>query len=1049
MPTERYNNYHKHTHYSNISTLDSITKPKAYCERAVELGHTTYFTTEHGYQGNIFEAFTLCNEYNLKCIYGVEAYYVDNRHEKDRGNYHICLIAMNEDGRKEINSIISQANLDGYYYKPRIDLELLLSLSPKNVVVTTACVASRMFKGEDWFEKFFMPVWTHFGRNFFLEVQDHDHIVQANHNKSILDLRERYDVPIIHANDSHYIHPEDKKYRDLFLKAKGFNYGDEDSFILDYPDYETIVRRYKKQGVLSEKEIAEALDSTLIFDDSTGIYLDKEFKIPKITDGDSNQELKKILAQSWKQERNNVPTELWDHYKNEIGYEYGMVEKCGMPDYFILDYLIVKKAVNEYNAVLTRTGRGSAVSYYINKLLGLTELDRIWCPIKLYPTRFLSDVRILQSRSLPDIDLNWANVEPVIKASQDYLGEDGIRQMVSFKPMQNSSAFRLWCKALGMDIKDYEDVAKDLRNYKKEYTGIYKNHPKWGSIIKDSEVFKGVIESISPSPCSYLLLDKPISDEIGLLLVGSEDKSNDEKVICCALDGYNCDVYKYLKNDYLIVTCWDIISKVYEKIGQPIDDIKTLLSKCDNKVWDLYANGITATLNQADTDYDKQILAQYKPRTFEEMSAYVAAIRPGFASQLKSFVNREEYTTGVKELDDILQDSFHYIMYQENIMTYLTWLGIPEKDTYDIIKKISKKKFTDEQLEELKQKLKDGWIKQVGKEEGFEKTWEAVELSAKYSFNASHSASVALDSIYGAYLKANYPLEYYEVVFSIYNNDLTKTANLTNELPYFNIEMRSILFGKSGADYTADKNEHCIYKGIASIKYCNRTIANELLQLSQNHYTNFIDVIRDIKEKTSVNSRQLKILTGLNYFRQFGNNQYLLDVIELYDRIMKYRQIKRKDVESLNIPEYLLEKYSGNQTSALYREIDNIGLLKEMIGQLEDKPMNVIDNVKFEMEFLEYVTYTNPKANDEYYIIIDFIQGNDVRPRFTARNIKTGEEIKSRIKRGAIFKDKPFGKFSVLRIKDFDLEFKKKLENDEWIVTDETESILNNYEVIK
>lgn len=1046
MSTKRYNNYHKHTHYSNIFTLDSITKPEEYCKRAIELGQTTYFTTEHGYQGNIFEAFTLCQKYNLKCIYGVEAYYVDNRYEKDRGNYHICLIAMNENGRKEINNIISQANLDGYYYKPRIDLELLLSLSPKNVVVTTACVASRMFKGEDWFEKFFMPVWTHFGRNFFLEVQDHNHIVQINHNKMILELRNRYGIPIIHANDSHYILPEDKKYRDLFLKAKGFNYGDEDSFILDYPDYDTIVERYKKQGVLSEKEIAEALDSTLVFDDSTGIYLDKEFKIPKITNGDSNLELKKIIAQAWKQEKNNVPTELWKHYKDEIEYEYGMIEKCGMSDYFILDHLIVKRAIEKYNAVLTRTGRGSAVSYYINKLLGLTELDRIWCPVKLYPTRFLSDTRILQSRSLPDIDLNWATVEPVIKASQDYLGENGIRQMVSFKPMQNSSAFRLWCKAIGMDIKDYDDVAKDLGEYKKEYKGIYKDHPKWGKIISDSQIFKGVIESIAPSPCSYLLLDKPISEEIGLLSIGSGDK----KVICCALDGYNCDVYKYLKNDYLIVTCWDIISRVYKKIGQPIDDIKTLLSKCDDKVWDLYANGITATLNQADTDYDKQILSKYKPRSFEEMSAYVAAIRPGFASQLNSFVNREEYTTGVKELDDILQDSFHYIMYQENIMTYLTWLGIPEKDTYDIIKKISKKKFTDEQLEELKNKLKGGWLKQVGKEEGFDKTWEAVELSAKYSFNASHSCSVALDSIYGAYLKVNYPLEYYETVFSIYSDDLSKTANLTNELSYFGIKLKPIMFGKSGADYSADKPENCIYKGVASIKYCNPQIAEELLQLSKNKYTNFVDLIHDIEEKTSVNSRQLAILTGLDYFKQFGNNQYLFNIIDLYDKIANRKQIKHSDVEKLGIPEYLFEKYSAKQTKSLYKDIDNIGLIKEMIKQLEDKPMNIIDNIKFEMEYLQYITYTNSKANEEYYIIIDFIQGKDTtKPRFTARNIKTGEEIKSRIKRANIFKNQPFGMFSVLRIKEFDLEFKRKLVGDEWVVSDETEPILNNYEVIK
>ena len=398
---KRYINYHKHTHYSNIYTPDCLVKPVDYCKRAVELGHKEYFTTEHGYQGNIFDAYTVCQEYNLKCIYATEAYYVDNRHEKDKGNYHICLIAMNENGRKEINSILSQANKDGYYYKPRIDLELLLRLTPENVIITTACIASRLFK-DNWLEAFFMPVYNHFKDRLYLEVQCHNAEVQKEHNKRILQLAKEYGLKIIHANDSHYIYPEEKEYRALFIKAKKINYGDEDDFILDYPDYDTIVERYRTQGILNDREIHEALDNTLVFDKAEGIVLDKEFKIPKITKDDSDKVLKKIINKAWLKERNNIPKEKWKDYIKEIHYEFSMIEKCGMADYFILDHYIVNKAISDYGAVLTRTGRGSAVSYYINKLLGLTELDRIWCPIKLYPTRFMTDTRILQSRSLPD-----------------------------------------------------------------------------------------------------------------------------------------------------------------------------------------------------------------------------------------------------------------------------------------------------------------------------------------------------------------------------------------------------------------------------------------------------------------------------------------------------------------------------------------------------------------------------------------------------------------------------------------------------------------------
>ena len=1044
----RYINYHKHTHYSNIRTLDCIVKPEDYCKRAVELGHTEYVTTEHGFQGNIFEAQTLCEKYNLKPIYGVEAYYVDDMYDKsDRTNYHLILIAMTEQGRKDINRILSLANTEGFYYKPRIDLNCLLSLNPADMVITTACVAGRMFKN-DWVEKFFKPVYSHFKDHFFLEVQSHIHPTQIAYNQKIMAVARKYGISIIHANDSHYILPEDSKYRDLFLKAKGIFYEEEDGFVLDYPDSDTILDRYKKQGVLSEDEALQALKNTLIFDNAEPIYIDKEFKIPNISDeiiknelhnsqfdtSDSDRVLKEIIKRAWQKEKGTVKAKRIPEYEKAIYYEMDIIKNCGMAKYFILNHIIVKKAVNENNAVLTRSGRGSAVSFYINKLLGLTEVDRIKAPITLYPTRFMSAERILSSRSLPDIDLNFADTKPVVKAAKDILGEDGIYYMVAYKPLQESSAFRLWCKANGYQIDEYDAIAKNLEEHLDD--------KKWSQVIDDSKIFRGVVESIAPSPCSFLLLDKPISSEVGLIKVGNE--------ICCVLDGYNCDYYKYLKDDFLTVKVYDIIDKVYKMIGRPIDDIATLIKNCDEKVWELYANGMTTTINQADSDFDKQILKKYKPQNLAELSAYVAAIRPGFASLLDNFVERLPYSTGVKELDDILEDSFHYLMYQESIMKFLVWLGIEEKGTYDIIKKIAKKKFKEEELLELKQTLIKGWIAKVGREEGFADTWQVVEDASKYSFNASHSLSVAIDSLYGAYLKSHYPLEYYTVVLSLYNGDMDRTAKLISELTYFDIKLKPILFGKSQSDYSMDKSTNSIYKGISSIKYCNSQIADELIELSNNKYDSFINLITDIKAKTSLNSRQLNILTGLNFFKQFGENKYLLNVIELYDKFATCKQLKKTQLEQLGISEFIAKKYSNKETAALFKEIDNTGLIKELCNSLENKPMGIIEHIKFEKEYLEYVTYQDENVDEDYYIITDFIQGKDVtKPRFVARQIKTGQDIKSRIKKSKIFKENPFGLYSVLRISEFDKEFKKKPVNGEWIVTDETEDILNNYEVIK
>lgn len=1034
----RYNNYHKHTHYSNVSTLDCVVKPIDYINRAKELGHTIYFTTEHGYQGNIFEAHQLCEENNLKCVYAVEAYYVDNMYDKStRTNYHIVLVAMTNNGRKEINKIISKAYTEGFYYKPRIDLKCLLSLKYEDVVITTACVAGRLFKGDDWLNKFFIPVYKHFKDHLFLEIQNHNEHVQKVYNKKILELHKKYGVSLIHGNDSHYIFSEDSKIRDKFLYAKGMVYEEETNFVLDYPDYDEIVRRYDIQGIIPKDLVEEALANTLIFDKAEDIDLNYEFKLPKIfKDKDSNEHLKEILYSEFKRK---IPYRIMikeerDKYITALRYEYNIIKKCGMADYFILDYYIVKKAVEKYDAILTRSGRGSAVSFFINYLLGFTQVNRLNSPIKLYPTRFMSAERILSSRSLPDIDLNFADVKPVLRSSKDYLGEDGVYYMISYKPLQDSSAFRLWCKSNDMDINEYNEIAKNLDDYRED--------SKWCRIIEDSKVFVGTIESISPSPCSVLLLDKPISEEIGLIKVGD--------VMCCSLDGYYCDVYKYLKNDYLIVSVYSIISNVYKLLGKPIDTVEELLKKCDSKVWDLYKEGLTTTINQADSDYDKQILRKYKPKNLAELSAYVAAIRPGFSSLLNNFVERKTYSTGVKQLDDILKDSFHYLLYQESIMSYLIWLGIPEKETYDIIKKMSKKKFKQYEIDDLKAKLRNNWLKKLGNNVGFEETWKVVEDATRYSFNASHSLCVAIDSLYGAYLKSHYPIEYFTVALNLYNGDLVRTNNLVNELSYFDLTIKPIIFGKSLSEYTMDKSSNSIYKGIGSIKYCNSQIAEELYMLSKYNYDNFVDLLIKINTDTSVNARQLDILVKLNFFRTYGGNKYLLQIIDLFNKRPK-KQVNKNKLDTLGIPEYLVKKYSNNETPSLYKDIDSIGLIKEM-AQSFDRSLNIniIEQMKSELEYLGYIEYKNSKVNKDYYFIKECKVTKYSTATLIIRNINNGEEIPIRIKSSKVFKTNPVKKFNVIKIYKMREYFKKRPNSEgKWVAINETEMILEEYEVIK
>lgn len=1036
---KRYENYHKHCHESNITTLDCVVKNTDYISRSLELGCKNYFTTQHGWTGKYLEAYDLCEKNNLKMIYAAELYMVKDRKEKDNSNYHVVIVAKNQDGFYELNEIMSESNKTGFYNKPRIDIELIKRLNPNNFIITSACVGGILRPSNDM-KVMFETIYGHFNKNFYLEVQNHQYDIQTNHNKNMLLLKQHYGLKLIHANDSHYIYPEQSKDRLKFLKGKGMNYGDEDSFILDFPDYDTIVERYKKQGILSDWQIEEALQNTLIFDECEKLYFDKEIKMPTIYPGytqeEKDKELAKHICSKWDNEKVNVDKSRWEEYKKGIAYEYKIIKDTKMSDYFLFNEKMVDLAKRKYGGVLSRTGRGSAVSFYINKLLGFTEIDRFAAPVPLYPTRFMSTARILETRSLPDIDQNWAQVDAPIKASKELLGDDGVYYMYALGTMKESSAFRNLCRAYEFPMHEYNEVAKNIDAYRED--------KKWKNIIEESQKYIGTIESISPSPCSFVLSNKPLSRELGLIKIGGE--------LCACIDGYTSDVWKYLKNDYLTVTVWRIISNFYKRIKQPIPNIRELLNKIDENTWKLYEDGMTSTLNQADTEISTSMLKKYKPKTDAEMSAFVAAIRPGFASLVNTFLNRKKYTTGVKEIDEILAPSYHFMLYQESIMAFLVWCGMKEDHTYDIIKKISKKKFTDDAKEELRQELLHGYKKNLGTEKGFDEVWQVVDDAARYSFNASHAVSVAYDSLYGAEAKSHHPLEYFETVLNEYKSDNEKTSRIIAELDYFGITLEGIKFGKSKNEYTSDKETNTIYKSISSIKYCNEKIATELYELgSKNKYNTFVEVLDDIKKKTSVNSKQLTILTGLNFFSEFGGNKYLLNVIDIYEKFSKCKQISKKKLDSLGLTEFLMKKYSGKETASLYKDIDNVGLIEELCSHVENKKMGIIESMKFEKEYLEYIVYTNESVSPLYYMVTDFKTYKDTtKPYITARQIRTGKEIKTRIKQGRIFKEDPFGQWSVLKINDFAQEFKKRPNAEgKWEATDELEDILTEYEVIR
>lgn len=1017
----KYYNYHCHNMYGNPISMDVIVSMEDYCKRAIELGHDAFFTTCHGLQGDIFQATTLAHQYNLKMIVGAELYYVKDRFEKDRSNRHIIIIALNHDGIRDLNRVISESFTTGMYYRPRIDEELLFSLNPNNVIITTACVAG-LWNDEELIVK----MKDYFGGHLFLEVQDHNEEIQKEVNKTVIRLSQKYNIRIIHANDSHYIYPEDAKYRDLFLKAKGIVYEQEANFILDYPDYDEIVKRYEIQGILNRNQINEALQSTNVFQEvDCSNYINDEIKLPSVSEN-PNEELKRIINESWTQDRERIPKEKWKEYLDAIRYEVDIIEKTNMANYFLIDYNIAKIAKEKYNGVLTNTGRGSAPSFYVTRLLHLTNIDRLKSPITLFPTRFMSIERILGARSLPDIDLNTADAEPFIQASKDLLGENNCGWMISWKPLQESSGFRLYCKALDIDYDTVNEIAKDLDKYRED--------PKWKDIIEESRRFIGVVEGVAESPCSMVLYDKDVRSEIGMI------KTPNGK-ICCLLDGYNCDKYKYLKNDYLTVTVWAIIRDVCKLAEIPIPTINELDNLLDDKTFDVYRKGLTCSINQADSDYATGLVMRYKPKSLAEMSSFVAIIRPGCASLLDDFIERKPYTTGVKALDNILEDSEHRLIYQESIMKYLIWLGISEPQSYDVIKKIAKKKFKEPELKALKEQLLEGWHKQVGEEKGFEETWQVVEDAAKYSFNASHSLSYAYDSLYGAYLKSHYPLEYYTVALNYYSNDATRTGKLTKELKSYGISLEKPSFRYSIDKYFMDKENNKIYKGTEAIKFLNKDCSLYLYSLRENKYDTFVDLLAEITDakdennRSYVNSRQIDILIKSQYFQEFGNNKKLLTIYN-YFKVLYGRKVLSKDkAQELNLPSYIFEQDGVTQTEKQYKFENICDILKLIEHNTPNESFGIKEQVEFENDALGYINMTYDVDKRVCYVLdID----TKYTPKITLYCLRNGKTVLCKVNK-ALFKKQPLKVGMIIRASRFEERYKQAYVNGGWQRTNDKE----------
>lgn len=1041
--------------YTNVRVPDSVTRNEDYAKRAVELEHKIISTMEHGFQGRYIEGYELANKYNLKFLFGVEAYWVKNRLEKDNTNAHICIFAQNENGRQCINDILAEANISGFYYQPRIDLDLIFSLPKDDVWVTSACLAFWKYKDDEIIRQ----LHNYFKGNFFLEVQYHNTNTQYTLNKHIINLANQYNIPIIMGCDSHYISQDKAWERDEYIKSKNIKYEDEQGWFMDYPDGDTAYQRFVEQGALTKAQIEEAIENTNVFlnvQEYNNPCFNHDIKMPTLYPHLSQEEKDKLYTnliwEKWNEKKVKIPKEKHSVYESEIQKEINDVIITKHADYFLLDYEIVKRA-KEKGGLITDTGRGSGVSYYTNNLLGFTKIDRISAKVKMYPERFISPTRILESKSLADLDLNTANPEIFAEAQTEVfvdthgeIGKEFSYPMIAYGTMKAKSAWKMYARAKNIDfalanavseqIEKYEAALKHAKEDEKDEIDLFDYvDEQYHDILKDSENYLGIISDIKPHPCAYLIYQGNIRKEIGLIKIKA--KNGKKEMLCTIMDGKWAEEYKFLKNDLLKVNVVELIKKVYQRIGIEPHDESELLELCKNnqKVWDVYKKGWTIGINQVEQNATKHRVMKYQPKNISELCAFVAAIRPGFKSMYSIFENREPFSYNIPTFDKLIQTEEmpnSFLLYQEMAMAALNFADIPMSECYEVIKNIAKKraekvkKYKDQFIAGFKERLVETENKnETEAQEVAEKVWQIINDSCRYSFNASHSYSVAMDSLYGAYLKSHYPLQFYEVFLNILDakgNQKDRMAEARKEAEQaYKIRFAPLRFRQDNRKITADEATNTMWNSLKALKGFGDGLAKKLYELRNNRYDTFVDFLVDLEEKGIMCSK-IEDLIKIQYFDEFGNNGKLLKIYkEFTDGTNKYDKKHKEETK-----------------------IKRIANLKELEKSLPNDKIPIKEQMKFENEILGYVQLTY-NVNKRYVYIMDI--DTKFSPRAEVYCLANGKTEVMKINK-RIFENKPLEKGDIIYINVCKAKPQKRFEDGKFIdILDSKEWWIEDYDI--
>ncbi|MBQ0054690.1 MAG: DNA polymerase III subunit alpha [Synergistaceae bacterium] len=772
---------HLHVH-SEYSLLDGANKCPDLAKRAAEFGMNALALTDHGVMYGCVDLYLECNKVGVKPIMGCELYVDPEGHlcqEGKRKNNHLVLLAENEEGYHNLMTLVSIANTDGFYYKPRIDHELLAKYH-KGLIASSACLAGEIpqfilsgdEKGAADCACMYRDILGE--GNFFLELQHNSVPEQAIVNKRLVDIARKYNFPLVATNDAHYLNREDSKWHDVLLcigtnssvdNPNRYKFTGDDYYFRSPEEMWNIFGSELPEALINTQEIADRCNVKLEYD--TGHYYLPEFPIPE---GETlNSHLKKLANEGLRRQlkTESVPEE----YQKRLDYELSVIERMDFPGYFLIvsDIIMACKS----RGIPIGPGRGSAAGSLVAWSLGITELDPL--RFDLLFERFLNPERI----SMPDIDTDVSDKqrEELIAYVVQKYGKDHVAQIITFDRMMIRAAITDVGRALDMPVPDVRKVTKLIPNTLK--TGIktipeainmvpdlkqlYDNDPKVKRLLDFASPIVGLARHCGQHAAGVVITPKPLIDMVPLRKF---DKQNREQIVT----QYSMDPVAQLglvKMDFLGLKTLSMIQgalRNIERNGKGNIDI-TEIPLDDEDTFKMLQRGDTLGVFQLESAGMTELIKRLKPDCFEDMVALVAMYRPGplESGMVESYVRRKHNEEKIQyfhpALEKCMRETYGVMLYQEQVMQSASILAGYTLGQADKLRKAMGKK-KKEVMAEQRDKFVAGATKNNVTAAQANDIFDKIEKFAGYGFNKSHSVAYALISYRTAWLKAHYPAEF-------------------------------------------------------------------------------------------------------------------------------------------------------------------------------------------------------------------------------------------------------------------------------------------------